>query len=96
MTEMSTDIPSELRIIARDAKGMDTPDRLVLFEAANLVDELYAVQSKLIESQAHRIALNERLLALIGQRHNYLFAGLSCKVVLTDWCAGGWTEVKLR
>lgn len=64
---MSTDTFDHLRIIAKDARGLDAFDRDAIKGAADEMEYLYRLlsetQAQLIESQAHRIALNEQLLA---------------------------------
>jgi len=91
-----TDIATELRIIARDTRSMSTPDRSVICEAANLVEQLVATQEKLIESQAQRIALNERLLSVIGARQKQLFTPISGNFVYKGWVTSPWREFKTR
>lgn len=67
-----TDLPDELRIIARDGGRLDMADRARISEAA---DEVEATQRELvrtnlapIESNAQRIALNEKLLETLRRR----------------------------
>lgn len=63
-----SEIFDELRIIAKDGKGLDTADRVVLFRAADELEQawqqLLSTQSQLIEANAMRIALTERVIEL--------------------------------
>lgn len=62
-----SDTFEELRIIAKDARGMDKIDRDVLRRAADELEDtwrkLAATQADLIESQAKRIALTEQIIS---------------------------------
>jgi hypothetical protein len=63
-----SDIFDELRIIAKDARGLPTTDREVLVRAADELENAYrmlvSTQACLIESQARQIALNDALLGI--------------------------------
>lgn len=63
-----SDTFEELRIIAKDARGMDKIDRDVLRRAADELEDyakqLVETQARLIESQDRHIALNERLISV--------------------------------
>lgn len=62
-----TDHPDILRIIAQDGGRLDSADRARIAEAAEEFERthrmLVQTQAALIEANAHRIALNEALLA---------------------------------
>lgn len=61
-----TDIFDELRIIARDGGPLTAADRALIARAADEIEglgrALVLTQVRLIESQQHRIALNDALL----------------------------------
>ena len=80
-----TDIAEELRIIARDRGRHDLHDLTVITRAAEIVGQLTATQEALIESQARQIATNDRLLALLADRHRKLVAPLSASFTITGY-----------
>lgn len=61
-----TDVFDELRIIATERGPLAPTDRALIKQAADdfelLAKQLIRTQAELIESQAQRIALNERLI----------------------------------
>ena len=62
------DLSNDLRIIASERSRLDHADRAKIIEAANYFEEtqraLVLAQRELIEANAHRQAVSERLLAL--------------------------------
>lgn len=70
-----SDTFDELRIIAKDARGLASDDRAVIVRAADELEHawrtLVATQAQLIEQQHRRIAVNEQLITA-RQRIAYL------------------------
>lgn len=77
--QQQSDSFDELRIIAKDACGLDGNDRDIIRLAADEIEQLYHLlsqtQAQLIETQRHEIAVGERLLAAM-KREQELVAAL--------------------
>jgi hypothetical protein len=80
---METDVAEELRVLARDGGRLTLHDRGVIARAAEIVDMLISTQAQLIESQAARIALHERLSAMILKRNGSLLEPFSMRCSYT-------------
>lgn len=78
-----SEISEVLRILAKDGGHLKTMDCAALSLAADELDRFEMTQAALIESQAARIALNERLLSLIGRRNEGVLAPISAPCVAT-------------
>lgn len=80
-----TDIVEELRVMAKDGGHLTLQDRQVIARAAEIVEEMTKTQAALIESQAMRIALNDRLLGLVNERNAKALAPISARCEWTMW-----------
>ncbi len=81
----------DLRVIAKDGGRIDAFVRDRLNAAADELEQaqllLISTQRALMESQAARIALNDRLIALIGSHNRQALAPLKAEC---GWTWTGW------